>query len=103
MKLAFKLASIHPQHIYHMPAKLAFNYICVRLDFWKMKTIPSIHSLVPYMPCLSLAPKTAAPPKKNKNWRNESLLSPNNKTKQQRFLANNINPYKQYYSNTSGC
>ena len=38
------------------------------------------------MPCLSLAPKTAAPPrfcdkiiKKNKNWRTESLLSPNNK------------------------
>ena len=48
MKLAFKLASIHPQHIYHMPAKLAFNYICLRLDFWKMKTIPSIHSLLPY-------------------------------------------------------
>ena len=71
--------------------------LCLRLGFWKMKTKISIHSLLPYMPCLSLAPKTAVPPrfcykiiKKNKNWRNESLLSPNNKTKQQRFLANYI-------------
>ena len=71
MKLALKLASIHLQHIYPT-------------------STPSIS-------CLSLAPKTAVPPrfcykiiKKNRNGRSESLLSPNSKTKQSMTAIQNM-------------